>query len=148
MRFRDVDVNFDLTYKDHQSWSKLLFILLFIASYLESAISCKLRVWILLKGVVEKNQGFISWFKFTLKPPDSMVHENFSSTIWDTFDCNVWSNLDSRHLMTYPRTLFDHFWHMSTFSNPRTIWVFSKIGYLQKIIFFSMKEQQVFHKSL
>ena len=35
----------------------------------------------------------------------------------------VLSNLDSRHLMTSPRTLFGQFWHMSIFGNSRAIWV-------------------------
>ena len=33
------------------------------------------------------------------------------------------SNLDSRHLMTSPRTLFGQFWHMSIFGDSRAIWV-------------------------
>ena len=33
------------------------------------------------------------------------------------------SNLDSRHLMTSPRTLLGQFWHMSIFGDSRVIWV-------------------------
>ena len=34
------------------------------------------------------------WFKFTLKPPNSMAHENFFSAIWDTsigIFCQIWT---------------------------------------------------------
>ena len=34
---------------------------------------------------------------------------------------NFLSNLDSRHLMTSPRTLFGQFWHMSIFGDSRAI---------------------------
>ena len=68
------------------------------------------------------------WFNFTLKPPNSMVIEIFFSAIWDTSHWNFfWSNLDSRHLMTSPRTLFGQFWHMSIFVDSRAIWVIYQI---------------------
>ena len=33
------------------------------------------------------------------------------------------SNLDSKHLMTSPRTLLGQFWHMSIFGNSGAVWV-------------------------
>ena len=46
------------------------------------------------------------------------------------------SNLISRQLMTYPRTLFGQFWHMSIFGNSRAVWVLlSKLGAFRKSIF-------------
>ena len=49
------------------------------------------------------------WLKFTLKPPNSMAIGNFFLAIWDTSHWNFLSNLDSRHLMTSPRTLLGKF---------------------------------------
>ena len=44
-------------------------------------------------GTDGKNGGWekirvFRWFKFTLKPPNSMVHGNFFSAIWDTSHWN------------------------------------------------------------
>ena len=36
------------------------------------------------------------------------------------------SNLDTRHLETYPRTYSGHFWNMSIFDDCRAIWVLFK----------------------
>ena len=36
------------------------------------------------------------------------------------------SNLDTRHLETYPRTYSGHFWNMSIFDDSRAIWVLFK----------------------
>ena len=55
------------------------------------------------------------------------------------------SNLDSTQLMTSPRTLFGQFWHMLIFGDLQgCLSTFAKIGCLQKINFFSMKEWQGF----
>ena len=46
------------------------------------------------------------------------------------------SNLDSRQLMTYPRTPFGPFWHMLIFGDSRAVWVLlSKWGAFRKSIF-------------
>ena len=46
------------------------------------------------------------------------------------------SNLVSRQLMTYPRTLFGSFWHMSIFGDSRAVWVLlSKYRAFRKSIF-------------
>ena len=87
-------------------------------------------------------------FSFTLKPPNSIASENLFLAIWDTSHLNFLSNLDTKHLMTSPRTLFGQFWHMSTFGNSRAIWVLlPKLGAFRKINFFLMKEQQGFNVS-
>ena len=64
---------------------------------------------------------FFRWFKFTLKPPYTIVIGNFFSSIWDTSHWNFLSNLDSRYLETSPRTLLDQFWLMSIFGDSRAV---------------------------
>ena len=55
------------------------------------------------------------------------------------------SNLDSGQLETSLMTSYCHFWNLSTFGNSRAVWVFlAKIGCLQKIKVFSMKERRGF----
>ena len=49
------------------------------------------------------------WFKYTLKPPYSIMHGKLRLAIWDTSFWTFWSNLDTRDLETYPRTYFGHF---------------------------------------
>ena len=66
---------------------------------------------------------FFRWFKFTLKPPNSMACGNFFLAICDTSHWNFLSNLDSRCLMTSPRTLLGQFWHMSIFGDSRAVQV-------------------------
>ena len=58
------------------------------------------------------------------------------------------SNLDSRQLMTSPRTLFGQFWHMSIFGNSRAVRVIcqKKMPSVNRF-FFSMKERQGFKVS-
>ena len=59
----------------------------------------------------------------------------------------ILSNLDSRHLMTSPRTLFGQFWHVNFWWLQDHLRNLPKLGAFRKSIFFSMKEWQVFHKS-
>ena len=70
---------------------------------------CKFRVLYLSSCHFIQKWSIFRWFKFTLKPPNSMAHGNFFSAIWDTSHWNFLSNLDSRQLMTSPRTLFGQF---------------------------------------
>ena len=84
----------------------------------------------------------IRWFKFTLKPPNSMAWRNFFWAIWDTSHWNFLSNLDSRHLMTSPRTLLGQFWHMSIFGDSRAVQVICQKKIPSENQFFSMKERQ------
>ena len=66
------------------SWSLCNFGLLF-CKFLRGAIEREERMAI---GVVEAIYRFkyliFRWFKFTLKPPNSMAHGNFFLAIWDT----------------------------------------------------------------
>ena len=47
------------------------------------------------------------------------------------------TNLDSRHLMTSPRTLLGQFWHMSIFGDSRAIWVICQKNMPSENRFFS-----------
>ena len=76
------------------------------------------------------------WFKFTLKPPYTVGHEKLLSLIWDTSQGIFFSNLDSRQLMTCPRTLFGQIWNMSLFGDSRAVRVLMpKYRGLRKSIF-------------
>ena len=63
------------------------------------------------------------WFKFTLKPPYSIVNESFLLAIWDTSHWNFLSNLDSRQLETSLVMSHGYFWNLSTFGNSKAVWV-------------------------
>ena len=60
-------------------------------------------------GAIRDSNFVFRWFKFTLKPSYSTANGNLSLAIWDTFDWNFLSNLDTWHLETYPRTYYGHF---------------------------------------
>ena len=66
---------------------------------------------------------FFRWFKFTLKPPNSITHGKLRLAIWDTSFWTFCSNLDTRDLETYPRTYSGHFWNKSIFDDSRAVWV-------------------------
>ena len=64
------------------------------------------------------------WFKFTLKPPNSMVIGNFILAIWDTSHWNFFVKFGHKTpSRTSSRTLFGQFWHMSIFGDSRAVWV-------------------------
>ena len=65
-----------------------------------------------LKGVlraVESRVPLFRWFKFTLKPPYSITHDNLRLAIWDYPFRLFGTNLDTRDLETYLRTYSGHF---------------------------------------
>ena len=75
-------------------------------------------VYIRLKSLNYTTEVF-RWFKFTLKPPNSVTHGNLLWAI-RTLPIGIFlSNLDSRQLDTSLMTSYGHFWHMSTFGDSR-----------------------------
>ena len=59
--------------------------------------------------VLQSGKLVFRWFNFTLKPPYTLAIRNFFLAIWDTSHWIFLSNLDSRQLMTSPRTLLGQF---------------------------------------
>ena len=51
--------------------------------FLVGCDALKVLLW-----AVEVGTLVFRWFKFTLKPPNSMGHGNLLSAIWDTFHWN------------------------------------------------------------
>ena len=88
---------------------------------------------------------FIRWFKFTLKPPYRIAIGNLFSAIWDTSHWNflVKFGLKTGWDMSYDILLsllkFVNFWQLQD-----RLSILTKIGCLQKIKVFSMKEWQGF----
>ena len=85
------------------------------------------------------------WFKFTLKPPYRIAIGNFFSAIWDTSHWNflVKFGLKTAWDMSYDILLsllkFVNFWQLQGHLS-----ILAKIGCLQKIKVFLMKERQGF----
>ena len=85
------------------------------------------------------------WFKFTLKPPYRIAIGNFFSAIWDTSHWNflVKFGLKTAWDMSYDILLsllkFVNFWRLQGHLS-----ILAKIGCLQKIKVFSMKERRGF----
>ena len=86
----------------------------------------------------------LRWFKFTLKPPNSITHGNLLSAIWDT---SHWNFFVKFGLKTAWHISYDILWSLLTYVN---FWqlqghlsTFAKIRGLQKIKVFSMKERSV-----
>ena len=85
------------------------------------------------------------WFKFTLKPPYRIANGNFFSAIWDTSHWNflVKFGLKTAWDMSYDILLsllkFVNFWQLQG-----RLSILAKIGCLQKIKVFSMKERRGF----
>ena len=80
MRFSHIDVNFDVknmkvtkVVQKHFLCTFWEFLVTIILHYIKS----------LLYGVT-----IFKWFKFTLKPPYRITHENLLSLIWDTSHWN------------------------------------------------------------
>ena len=69
---------------------------------------------------------------FTLKPPYTIGVGNFFSAIWNTSHWISLSNLDSRHLMTSPRTLFGQIWNMSILASLGMFEISAKMGTFTK----------------
>ena len=85
------------------------------------------------------------WFKFTLKPPYRIANGNFFLAIWDTSHWNflVKFGLKTAWDISYDILLsllkFVNFWSLQG-----RLSILAKIGCLQKIKVFSMKERQGF----
>ena len=62
------------------------------------------------------------WFKFTLKPPYTIMHGNLLLAIWDT---SHWTSFVKFGLKTAwwqsPMTSYDQFWNMSNFDDSRAV---------------------------
>ena len=86
------------------------------------------------------------WFKFTLKPPYSGAHERSLLAIWDTSHWNVFVKFGLRTAwdISYDILLsllkFVNFWRLQGHLS-----ILAKIGCLQKIKVFSMKERRGFN---
>ena len=86
------------------------------------------------------------WFKFTLKPPYSGVHERSLLAIWDTSHWNFFVKFGLRTAwdISYHILLsllkFVNFWRLQG-----RLSILAKIGCLQKIKVFLMKEQWGFN---
>ena len=84
------------------------------------------------------------WFKFTLKPPYTIMHGNLLLAIWDT---SHWTSFVKFGL----KTAWDILWLILKYVN---LWllqshlsILGKIRCLQKINFFSVMEQQHFNEA-
>ena len=84
------------------------------------------------------------WFKFTLKPPNSITHGNLLSAIWDT---SHWNFFVKFGLKTAWHISYDILWSLLTYVNfwwlQGRLSTFAKIRGPQKIKVFSMKERSV-----
>ena len=84
------------------------------------------------------------WFKFTLKPPNSVMHGNLLWAIWDT---SHWNFLVKFGLKTAWHISCDILWSLLTYVNfwwlQGCLSTFAKIRGPQKIKVFSMKERSV-----
>ena len=118
------------------------------SKYLRS--SCCLLFWHLTVWCFSGGPTFIGhtslfrWFKFTLKPPNSITHGNLLSAIWDT---SHWNFFVKFGLKTAWQISYEILWSLLTYVNFRRLQghlsTFAKIRGLQKIKVFSMKEQSV-----
>ena len=88
------------------------------------------------------------WLKFTLKPPNSITHENLLVAIWDT---SHWNFFVKFGLKTAWHISYDILWSLLTYVN---FWqlqghlsTFAKIRGPQKIKVFSMKERSVVNEA-
>ena len=77
--------------------------------------------------------GFLGGLSLHL---NHLIAERVSAPYWQfgTLPIGIFlSNLDSRQLKTSLMTSYCHFWHLSTFSDSRAIWVFwPKLGVFRK----------------
>ena len=93
-----------------------------------------------------KETQFFRWFKFTLKPPYSGAHEHSLLAIWDTSHWNFFIKFGLRTAwdISYDILLsllkFVNFWQLQG-----RLSILAKIGCLQKIKVFLMKERRGFN---
>ena len=111
----------------------------------ESELKLPLGACKMQKHAEIANIGIFRWFKFTLKPPYRIAIGNFFSAIWDTSHWNflVKFGLKTAWDMSYDILLsllkFVNFWRLQGHLS-----ILAKIGCLQKIKVFLMKERQGF----
>ena len=88
------------------------------------------------------------WFKFTLKPPNSITHGNLLWAIWDT---SHWNFFVKFGLKTAWHISYDILWSLLTYVNfwqlQGRLSIFAKIRGPQKIKVFSMKERSVVNEA-
>ena len=88
------------------------------------------------------------WFKFTLKPPNSITSGNLLSAIWDT---SHWNFFVKFGLKTARHIFYDIVWSLLSYVNfwqlQSHLSTFAKIRGPQKIKVFSMKEQSVVNEA-
>ena len=99
----------------------------------------------IIKGQSVKDLLWVfRWFKFTLKPPNSVMHGNLLSAIWDT---SHWNFFVKFGLKTAWHIFYDILWSLLTYVNfwqlQGRLSTFAKIRGPQKIKVFSMKERSV-----
>ena len=107
--------------------------------------------WNLLKvlyGIFYHKLSIIRWFKFTLKPPYTIMSGHLLLAIWDT---SYWTSFVKFGLNTAWDISYDILWLILKYVN---FWLLQghsstlgKILCLQKINFFSMKEWQGFEEA-
>ena len=87
---------------------------------------------------------FFRWFKFTLKPPNSITHGNLLLAIWDT---SHWNFFVKFGLKTTWHISYDILWSLLSYVNfwqlQGRLSTFAKIWGPQKMKVFSMKEWSV-----
>ena len=91
------------------------------------------------------NMPLFRWFKFTLKPAYSIVHDKLWLAIWYTSFWIFWSNLDTRDIETYPRAYSGHFEICHFLAIPGPFEYFSENGWSHKIKVSSMKKWSLPH---
>ena len=79
------------------------------------------------------------WFKFTLKPPYSIGHDNLRLAIWD-FLAQIWTQVTLRHILGPILVIFEICQFLMI---PGPFEYFSENGWSQKIKVFSMKERSL-----
>ena len=84
------------------------------------------------------------WFKFTLKPPNSITRDKLQLAIWDTsfwnFFGQIWTQWTLRHILGPVLVNFDICQFLTI---PGPFEYFQKMGALRKIKVLSMKEQSL-----
>ena len=110
-----------------------------------SVFSKKITQRLMYRILCVKRCIIFRWFKFTLKPPYSGASERSLSAIWDTSHWNFFVKFGLRTAwdISYDILLsllkFVNFWRLQG-----RLSILAKIGCLQKIKVFSMKERRGF----
>ena len=98
----------------------------------------------MISGVVVLELSVFRWFKFTLKPPYSIVHDKLRLAIWDTsfwtFLAQIWTQGTLRHILGPILVIFEICQFLTI---PGPFEYFPENGWSQKIKVFSMKERSL-----